>query len=146
MKQDGWYVGDKATRRYGPPTTETQLLGNTMVNVKHWAVHRDLIQFSISVDIMFMNSVHKLQWTEWCSLRAFLWVQQVHLCYIRHVMSQGFFKLYITSMATSHHNPSISSLSAPDDGHLGDNVLDQESIYGTSRTLVVYFPDSKGAV
>jgi hypothetical protein len=29
-------------------------------------------------------------------------------------------------MATSHYIPSISLLSAPDDGHLGGNVLDRE--------------------
>jgi len=49
-------------------------------------------------------------------------------------------------MATSHYIPSISFLSAPDKGHLGGNALDRESIHGASRTLVVYFPDSKGAV
>jgi hypothetical protein len=42
-------------------------------------------------------------------------------------MSQDFLKLYITSMATSHYIPSISFLSAPNEGQLGGNVLDRES-------------------
>jgi len=47
----------------------------------------------------------------------------------------------MTSMATSHYTPPISFLSASDDGHLGGDVLDRQSIQGTYRTLVVYFPD-----
>jgi len=42
-------------------------------------------------------------------------------------VTRTFFKLYITSMATSHYIPSISFLSAPDEGHLGGNVLHRES-------------------
>jgi len=36
----------------------------------------------------------------------------------------------MTSMATSHYIASISFLSAPDDGHLGGDVLGRQSIHG----------------
>lgn len=37
-KQDGWYVGDKlaeGTAHYGPPTTKTQPVGNSMLKFKY---------------------------------------------------------------------------------------------------------------